>query len=162
HEVGPRGPAGGKGAVAVGLQVRSGLAGDDLDRQPRPPRSLDAERVRPAGDDLNDARSQPAVGDSVDQVLKRGPAAAEEDREVEWADVGHGSALEATWENTPAGWYIHGQIGGLDMSPKTREYAGAAIWERVFRSTEPTVAAEAARAILALDFSPEDKARAKE
>ncbi len=48
------------------------------------------------------------------------------------------------------------------MPVLTREQAGVAIWERVFATVEPKMAAEAARAILALEFAPEDKARAKE
>jgi len=48
------------------------------------------------------------------------------------------------------------------MPKSTREKAGAAIWERLFQSVKPALAAEAARAILAIDFAPEDKARAKE
>jgi hypothetical protein len=48
------------------------------------------------------------------------------------------------------------------MPNLTREQAGAAIWERLFQSVEPELTAEAARAILALDFPSSDKARVKE
>ena len=48
------------------------------------------------------------------------------------------------------------------MPTLTREQAGAAIWERLFESVEPALAAEAARAVLALDFPPADKVRVKD
>jgi hypothetical protein len=48
------------------------------------------------------------------------------------------------------------------MPTTTREQAGAAIWERLFQSVEPRLAADAARAILKIDFPPADKARVKD
>jgi hypothetical protein len=48
------------------------------------------------------------------------------------------------------------------MPTLSREQAGAAIWERLFQSAEPALAAEAARAILTLDFPASDEARVQE
>src|SRR5882724_3690424 len=48
---------------------------------------------------------------------------------------------------------------GMVKTPKAEvERAQAAIWSRLFQSVEPMLAAEVARAILALEFPPEDKA----
>lgn len=48
------------------------------------------------------------------------------------------------------------------MPATSREHIGAAIWARLFQSIQPALSAEAARALLALDFPPEDKARLRE
>ncbi len=48
------------------------------------------------------------------------------------------------------------------MPKSTREQIAAGIWIRLFRSIEPAISAEAARAILAIKFPPEDIARAHE
>jgi hypothetical protein len=51
------------------------------------------------------------------------------------------------------------ELGEVEMPKAEVERAQAAIWTRIFQSVEPALAAEVARAILALDFPPEDKAR---
>jgi NAD-dependent DNA ligase len=47
------------------------------------------------------------------------------------------------------------------MPSMIREQTAAGLWERLFESVEPSVSAEAARAILALDFPAADKTRVK-
>jgi hypothetical protein len=48
------------------------------------------------------------------------------------------------------------------MPATKQELIGAAIWSRLFESIEPALSAEAARAILAMKYSPKDVARMHE
>ena len=56
----------------------------------------------------------------------------------------------------PKTWPL--EPGTVKMPKADVARAQAAIWTRLFQSVEPALAAEVARAILALDFPPEDKA----
>jgi len=56
----------------------------------------------------------------------------------------------------PKTWPL--EPGTVKLPKADVERAQAAIWTRLFQSLEPALAAEVARAILALDFPPKDKA----
>jgi len=56
----------------------------------------------------------------------------------------------------PKTWPL--EPGTVKMPNADVERAQAAIWTRLFQSVEPALAPDVARAILALDFPPQDKA----